>query len=130
MAEIPFRPDYLKQGEHGQLPARKLAMELLTAPDPPTAIFAASDTQAIGVLSAARDLGLAVPEELSLIGYDDIEVAEYLHLTTMRQPSFALGVEGAHILMDLINRPDSPAQEVPFTTELISRSTTAHPGRN
>lgn len=130
LAEIPFQTAFLKQGEHGQLPARSLALELLTAPDPPTAIFAASDTQAIGVLAAARDLDLAVPEELSVIGFDDIEVAEYLHLTTMRQPSFAIGVEGAHILMDLIARPDSPAQEVPFTTELISRSTTAQLCRN
>ncbi len=127
MAEIPFRSDYFKQGLHGQLPARKLAMELLSAPDRPTAIFAASDTQAIGVLAAARDLGLAVPEDLSVIGYDDIEVAEYLHLTTMRLPSFALGVEGAQLLMDLIARPDSPAREVPFTTELITRTTTAPP---
>jgi DNA-binding LacI/PurR family transcriptional regulator len=130
MAEIPFRSDYFKQGLHGQLPARKLAMELLSAPDRPTAIFAASDTQAIGVLAAARDLGLAVPEDLSVIGYDDIEVAEYLHLTTMRLPSFALGVEGAQLLMDLIIRPDSPAQEVLFTTELITRSTTAQPCLN
>ena len=66
--------------------ARQMASELLALPDRPTAIFAASDIQAIGVLEAARDAGLIVPQELSVIGYDDIEIAEYLHLTTIRQP--------------------------------------------
>ena len=127
LAEIPFRPDYFKQGEYGQLAARRLTMELLSLPDPPTAIFATSDTHAIGVLSAAHEMNVPVPEELSVIGYDDIEVADYLHLTTMRQPSFELGVEGVQQLMDLITRPELLSQEITFPTELISRSTTAEP---
>jgi len=128
-ADIPFQPGYLKQGEHDQLTARKLTIELLSMPEPPTAIFAASDTQAIGVLAAARDMGIPVPEALSVIGYDDIEVAEYLHLTTMRQPSFELGIEGSQLLMDLIAQPDTPAQEISFQTNLITRSTTAPPSQ-
>jgi DNA-binding LacI/PurR family transcriptional regulator len=125
MSDIPFQPGYLKQGDHSQLTARKMTMELLSAPNPPTAIFAASDTQAIGVLAAARDMGIPVPGKLSVIGYDDIEVAEYLHLTTMRQPSFELGIEGAQLLMDIITQPDTPVREISFQTELITRSTTA-----
>ena len=59
---------------------------LLRCRDPPTAIFAASDVQAMGVLQAARAAGLRVPEDLAVIGFDDIDVAEVLGLTTVRQP--------------------------------------------
>lgn len=124
LADLPYRPEYVRQGDHSQLAARKLALELLRLPDRPTAIFAASDSQAIGVLAAARELGVRVPDDLSVIGYDDIEIAEYLHLTTMRQPSFALGVEGVQLLLELIEQPDQPATEMPFNTKLIVRTTT------
>jgi len=67
---------------------------LLALPDRPTAIFAASDTQAMGVLEAARDAGVRVPNDLSVIGYDDIEIAEYLGLTTMSQKLYQSGKRG------------------------------------
>jgi DNA-binding LacI/PurR family transcriptional regulator len=126
-ADIPFRPQYHKQGEHSQLEACKLTLELLSMPDPPTAIFAASDTQAIGVLAAVRELGQRVPEDLSVIGYDDIEIAEYLHLTTVRQPSFTLGIEGVEMLIELIKQPDLPVREEILPTELVIRATAAPP---
>jgi DNA-binding LacI/PurR family transcriptional regulator len=124
-AGITPRPDYHRKGEHSQLAARAMAKELLSILDKPTAIFAASDTQAIGVLWAARDLGLSVPNDLSLIGYDDIELAEYLHLTTVRQPSYTLGLESAELLFKLINEPDSSPRELLLETELIVRGTTS-----
>lgn len=98
---------------------------LLSLPDPPTAIFAASDTQAIGVLEAARDAGLQVSEDLSVIGYDDIEIAEYLHLTTMRQPLFVSGVEGVELLLESIAVPPSTPRRILLPTELVVRDTTA-----
>lgn len=123
-ADIPFQPPYHRQGPHGREEARTMALELLQLPDPPTAIFAASDTQAIGVLEACRDLGLRVPEDISVIGYDDIEVAEYLALTTIRQPLFASGVEGVELLLNAITQaPDTP-QRVTLPVELIIRATT------
>ncbi len=70
---------------HGRYEARELALRMLTGDDPPTAIFAASDTQAIGVVAAAHETGLRVPEELSVIGYDDIEAADNVGLSTIRQ---------------------------------------------
>jgi DNA-binding LacI/PurR family transcriptional regulator len=127
-ADVPFRPEFHRQGRHGKDQAKQLAMELLTLPERPTAIFAASDTQAIGVLAAARELGLRVPEDLSVTGYDDIEVAEYLQLTTMRQPSFDLGVAAVALLMESIERPASRPKELIFSTELVPRATTAAPG--
>jgi DNA-binding LacI/PurR family transcriptional regulator len=124
-AGIPFRPEYHCQGEHGREQAQEMACDLLALPDPPTAIFAASDIQAIGVLEAAQDAGLRVPEDLSVIGYDDIEIAEYMHLTTIRQPLFALGVEGVELLLDSIATPAPSPRRILLPVELVVRGTTA-----
>ena len=126
-AGLPARPEYQQQGGYGREPARELTRKLLTQPDPPTAIFAASDTQAIGVLEAARDLGLNVPQQLSVIGYDDIEISQFLQLTTIRQPSFAMGVEGVRLLLETIANPVTEPQNVLLPVELIERGTTAPP---
>jgi len=128
-ADIPFQPEYHQQGEHGRQEAREMARDLLFLPDPPTAIFAASDIQAIGVLEAARDAGLEVPQDLSVIGYDDIEIAEYLHLTTIRQPLFASGVEGVELLLETIAVSPSAPRRVLLPIELIIRGTTASPNK-
>ena len=69
----------------------------------PTAIFAASDTQALGVIAAASEAGLHVPDDLSVIGYDDIEAADYVGLTTIRQQLFESGRRGAEILLSEID---------------------------
>lgn len=127
VAEVPFHPEYHRQGIHGREQARLLAIDLLSLPERPTAIFAASDTQAIGVLAAARQLELRVPDDLSVIGYDDIEAASYLRLTTMRQPSFDLGMEGVRLLLETMERPAGAPKELTFSTELVIRETTAAP---
>jgi DNA-binding LacI/PurR family transcriptional regulator len=124
---IPLRPEYHRQGEHGRREAREMARDLLALPDPPTAIFAASDTQAIGVLEAAQDADLRVPDDLSVIGYDDIEIAEYLHLTTIRQPLFASGVEGVELLLESIAQSPPSPRQVLLPIDLIVRRTTAPP---
>jgi DNA-binding LacI/PurR family transcriptional regulator len=126
-AGVPFQAEHFRQAEHGREPARHMASDLLATSDPPTAIFAASDTQAFGVLEAARDAGLRVPEYLSVIGYDDIEIAEYLDLTTIRQPLFALGVEGVSLLLDSIANPPPTPRRVLLPVELVVRGTTAPP---
>jgi LacI family transcriptional regulator len=97
----------------------------LSLPDPPTAVFAASDTQAIGVLEATQEMGLKVPEDLSIAGYDDIEVAEFLQLTTMRQPLFVSGVEGVELLLECIATPPPSPRRVVLPFELVVRETTA-----
>ena len=126
-ARLPFRETYHGAGEHGRADARLLATQILTLPDRPTAIFAASDTQAMGVLEAARDLNLRVPEDLSVVGYDDIEVAEYLQLTTIRQLLFESGQRGVNLLLHMLeSSPAEPICEV-LPTELVVRGTTAPP---
>ena len=104
-----------------------MARDLLALPDPPTAIFAASDTQAIGVLEATQDADLQVPKDISVIGYDDIEIAEYLHLSTIRQPLFASGVEGVGLLLESMANPPLAPHRVLLPVELVVRGTTAPP---
>ena len=123
--EIPFHPEYHRQGALSRREARRLAHELLTLPDPPTAIFAYSDTQAFGVLRAAQDLGLKIPQQLSVIGYDDIEISEFLHLTTIRQNLYESGVEGAKLLLQEISDPSMQKQSIVLPTDLVIRDTTA-----
>jgi LacI family transcriptional regulator len=126
-AGIQFQSEYQRQSEHGRYEAHRLATEMLQLPEPPTAIFAASDTQALGVLEAARDAGLQVPGDLSVIGYDDIEIAEYLGLTTMRQMLFESGKRGVELLLEaMLEGSDYSISEV-MPTELIIRSTTGPP---
>jgi DNA-binding LacI/PurR family transcriptional regulator len=94
-------------------------------------VFAASDAQALGVLEAARILGIRVPEELSVVGFDDVEVAALVGLTTVRQPLFESGRRGAELLLQLV--ADGPDQVAPVVeqlpVEVVVRSTTAAPPR-
>ncbi len=124
---IVGRPEYERFGFHGRYEARVLARQLLQLPEPPTAIFAASDTQALGVLEAARDLDIAVPDELSVMGFDDIDVAEYLGLTTIRQPLYESGAIGAELVFSLLARQQPSATIERLPVELIHRATTAPP---
>ncbi|MCB2179965.1 LacI family transcriptional regulator [bacterium] len=124
---IPIIPEYHLEDDHGRAEAARMAHALLKLKDPPTAIFAASDTQAIGVLDAAQELGISVPEELSVIGYDNIRDAEYLNLTTIAQPLFESGFEGARLLLKILKEQPDEVQEISMDLELIERATTAPP---
>ena len=126
-AGIPFRADYHLQGKLGGREAYQKSIALLKLSDRPTAIFAASDTHAVGVLKAAHELGIKVPEELSVVGYDDIRDAEYLHLTTVRQHLFESGVEGANLLLSGLGVPKQKPSVVRLPVTLIERGTTAPP---
>jgi DNA-binding LacI/PurR family transcriptional regulator len=126
-AGLPFDDSMIATAEHSRTIARGLALRLLEARERPTGIVCASDTQAFGVLEAARILGLSVPDDLSVIGYDDIELAAYVDLTTIRQPLVESGVRGASILLDaLAGRPTTPLRET-LPVELVVRGSTAPP---
>lgn len=124
---IPFNPAYHLEDYHGRAEASQMTSTLLKYKDPPTAIFAGSDTQAIGALDAARERGISVPEELSVIGYDNIRDAEYLNLTTIAQPLFESGFEGARLLLKILQERPTEIQEITMDLELIERATTAPP---
>jgi DNA-binding LacI/PurR family transcriptional regulator len=111
--------------------ARDLASVLLARPDHPTAVFAASDTQALGVLEAARAAGVVVPDELSVVGFDDIEVSSYAGLTTVRQPLFESGRLAASLLLEALTDGEPPVPEThELALDLVVRSTTAPPPVN
>jgi DNA-binding LacI/PurR family transcriptional regulator len=119
--------DLVALGEHGRQRARELAARLLRLRLPPTAIVAASDTQALGVLEAAADLGMQIPGDLSLIGYDDIEAADYVGLTTVHQPLQETGSRAVRRLLALIaGAPPAPLREV-LDVWLVTRRTTSPP---
>jgi DNA-binding LacI/PurR family transcriptional regulator len=122
---VVIPPDRIGHGAHGRYEARDLARRMLTDDDRPTAIFAASDTQAFGVVAAARDLGLGVPDDLSVIGYDDIEAADYVGLTTIRQQLFESGRRGAEILLTEIEGRSPEPAIAQLEPELVARATTA-----
>lgn len=121
MIELP----YLAHGERGAQSAKALTRQLLSLSCPPTAIFAANDLKAIAVIASAEEMGFNVPDELSVIGYDDIEIAEYLNLTTIRQPLFDTGMEGVKLLLHLIDTVEKNSRQVLLPIELVIRQTTA-----
>jgi LacI family transcriptional regulator len=116
----------VRRGPFGQEPARTLAAALLADDDPPTAIFAGSDSQALGVLEAAEAAGLEVPGDLSVVGFDDVEVARYVGLTTVAQPLEESGVRGARLLLAALEGAP-PAAQQRLELRLVVRTTTAEP---
>ena len=124
-AGLEVRPGYVRAGTHSRHVARSIAEELLRLPERPTAVFAASDIQALGVLEAAAGLGIAVPDELSVVGFDDIEVASYAGLTTVRQPLVESGRRGIQLLLRALRGEPPDAQTETLPLELIVRRTTA-----
>ena len=103
----------MRRASHGRERAAVLTRELLEEADPPTAVFAASDTQAMGVLEAADALGVSVPGDLSVVGYDDIEIARYAGLTTIAQPLEESGAIGAHLLLAALDGASVPGRQLP-----------------
>jgi DNA-binding LacI/PurR family transcriptional regulator len=126
--KIKFYPKYHVESDRGRIKARKMAKNILTMDDPPTAIFAASDSQAIGILDAANEMGMNIPEDLSVIGYDDIRDAAYVNLTTINQHLVKSGVSGAQMLLDMLAEPDSKARNnQKLAVDLVVRGTTGPP---
>jgi LacI family transcriptional regulator len=124
LAGIERHSEYVREGTRSLYLARSIAIELLGLPERPTAIFAASDTQALGALEAARSLDIRVPQELSIIGFDDIEAAGYVGLTTVRQPLYESGRRGGELLLRaLAGHPPAANSEV-LPLELVVRGTT------
>ena len=123
-AGVAHDPQLERFGLHGRVEAGELAAELLALPDPPSAIFAASDLQAIGVLKAAERLGARVPEDVAVIGFDDIDMAEIVGLTTIRQPLREGGALAADLLLAAIERGDGKPVEKRQTLSVVERRTT------
>jgi LacI family repressor for deo operon, udp, cdd, tsx, nupC, and nupG len=119
-------PD-LEVNGHFDLEGGRDSTRLLLARRPDvTAIFAASDEMAMGVMMAARELGLRIPEDLSVIGIDGHDLGELVGLTTMAQAARDQGITAATLLLELITGAPAPA-DVVFPTTLVVRGSTAPP---
>ncbi len=128
-AGVGVTSKYQTECDLSDVQAEAPALALLSLPEPPTAIFAISDELAIGVLRAAHTLGLRVPEDVSVIGFDDVPQAQSTRpaLTTVRQPLRAMGAAAAQLVSNLA-RGITPTEPHPcFSTELIVRDSTAPP---
>lgn len=109
--------------------AAALAAELLDLPDRPTAILAGSDQQAYGVYQAARERGLEIPRDLSVVGFDDVPLCRWVSpaLTTVRQPLAEMAREATRIVLELARSGDSATTRVELATQLVVRDSTAAP---
>jgi LacI family transcriptional regulator len=123
-AGVRVPADYVRLFENTQEQALKAARELLCLPTPPTAVFAAADIQALSVLKVAREMNVKVPGQLAVIGFDDIDTAEFMDLTTIQQHLDESGRLAVEILLTRMSDPSRPPQHVKLPLKLIERRTT------
>lgn len=123
---VPHRAEYVRLGKHGEDMAHQLTEQLLGLPEMPTAIFAMSDIQAVGCIEAIREAELRVPEDISVIGFDDVQLSRYIGLTTIRQHLEQGGYLGMQLLLDMLNTPDNVARRHLPELEVVVRGTTQH----
>ena len=128
-AGLPIRNDWVRFGDFHTAGGERHGRELLEGPDRPTAIFAGSDLQALGVLEAVRGLGLHVPDDLSIVGYDDIPLAKWVspRLTTIRQPLKRMAEEASRLVLRMAAAPLDSVPRMDLATSLIVRESTAAP---
>ena len=126
---IPFDPDLVYEGDFFQPLGYEAAAALLELPDRPTAIFASNDVSAFGVMEAVRDHSLRIPEDVSVVGFDDIPQAAHVHpaLTTVRQPLEEMGRVSTRMLLEYIANPERATERVQLPTELVVRKSCKPP---
>jgi len=129
---IPVEEALIVKGDFHYQGGYAAALQLLTAPAPPTAIFALNDLMAIGAIAAAKKLGKRVPEDVSVIGFDDIDLAPYMSpaLTTIAQSKHQMGVVATSLLFERIHNRALPPRFRILGVSLIVRESTAPPPKN
>lgn len=130
-AGVPIDPALIRNGAFEIADGITHTTDLLAMPDPPTAVFALNDGMAIGVYNAATRAGLRIPEDLSVVGFDDHPLDGWIvpSLTTVRQPLREMGEAAARMVMHLAAGTPLPSKRVELATELIVRESTAPPVR-
>jgi LacI family transcriptional regulator len=120
---IPEDPDLIYEGTFFQPDGYAGASAFLGLSNPPTAIFSSNDVMAMGVMDAVRNRGLRIPDDVSVIGFDDIPQASLVRpaLTTVQQPLEKMGRVATQMLLDLLQRPDRETERIELPTKLIAR---------
>lgn len=125
---LPARDDWIIRGDFSLESGREAADRILAMPDRPTAVFCAADMVAFGLIARLQAGGLCVPHDISVVGFDDIEMSEHFvpALTTIRQDRHRLGRRAAEILLDLLAGGEGAAEPL-HPVELVVRESTARP---
>jgi LacI family xylobiose transport system transcriptional regulator len=128
-AGIGVDPTLVREGNFHHEAGYAAGRELLARPDRPTAVFAGNDLQALGIYEAARELGLRIPDELSVVGFDDLPLAHWVGppLTTVRQPLVEMAETATQLALDLGRGRRPTATRVDLATTLVVRNSTASP---
>jgi DNA-binding LacI/PurR family transcriptional regulator len=131
LAGVPVDPELVRIGDYQIADGLHHARELLRLSEPPTAIVAGNDGEAVGVYQAAAEAGVRIPGDLSVIGFDDLPMAEWSipPLTTVRQPLREMASAATEMILTLAAGEPLPRQRVELATELIVRGSTAAPSR-
>ncbi len=121
--DIPHQPQMIIEKEPTLVDGKEAMARLMSMPERPTAVLAASDTLAMGAMAAARDMDLGIPEEVSIAGFDDIDIAAYCNppLTTVRVPAYEIGRLAVKVVLDMAKTGDLRAQHYCLDTSLIIR---------
>src|ERR1019366_3964535 len=126
---IAFDAELVSEGNFLQPQGYRCARHLLSLPKPPTALFVSNDVMAFGATEAARDLGFRVPDDLSIVGFDDVPQAAHVHptLTTECQPLEEMGRSAAILLLKYIANPFAEIERVELSTKLVIRDSCRTP---
>ena len=121
---LPSRPGYEQIGDFYLESGEETMRALLALPEPPTAVFAAADMMAIGAMRAVQAAGLRVPQDVSVVGFDDIQIAPLVDppLTTIRQDKLGLGLAAARGLVEQIENPEITPPVLTLPVELVVRA--------
>lgn len=120
---LPYRAEWIQEGDFTEASGYAAMMKILALRERPTAIFFVSDMMAIGAMRAIREAGLTPGEDISLIGFDDVHLAQYVTpaLTTIRQNKDEMGRLAAIELLELMRNPNKPPSVITVETELVVR---------
>lgn len=128
-AGVRQRPEYVRYAGFDEAEARHRMLELLDLPEPPTAVFVCSDRMALGVYEALAARGLRVPDDMSVVGFDDLPESRWLApaLTTIRQPLSEMSATALRLLVRMMDgkRPEGTRTEL--STRLVERTSTGRP---
>ena len=126
---IEFEPEYFFKGDYSRRSARDAALHFFSLDNPPTAIFAASDDMALEIISVAQENGIKIPEDISVIGFDDNPAGLFgaVALTTIKQPLFAMGEEAVKIIHGIMQGKQTSLVRKVLEPDLIVRESCAPP---
>jgi LacI family xylobiose transport system transcriptional regulator len=128
-AGVPVDQELIRPGQFHHRDGLVGGRALLSLPDRPTAIFASSDLHAMGVYEAARSLGVSIPADVSVVGYDDLRIAQWAGppLTTIHVPLAAMAEQAVRLIMRMRDEPELAFSRIDMDTSLVIRESTARP---